>query len=312
MELVLKRNLDEILPAAIEFNFDELKQQLTAFVAKYEGKVVRPENEAEGKADRAGLNRLEAAFETARKRVKARCLAPYQAFEAKVKELTGLIAPVRNAIDEQLKAMETMRKSVKRGHVLVFLEEQIGDLKGIVNPERVWDERWLNATCPDSKWQTEIVTRIAAIRRDLDSIRMVAPANYLDAARFRYLETFDLPGVLSYLNERKEADARFAARLKAEQERVNAMQDELREAGRAAVEAAKAAEAEDAQAVQQEQQALPPEEDTPPPVPQADEPIEEYVLRFRGTRAQLLGLRDYMREHGIWYSKVAETGEAAE
>jgi len=308
MELILKRNLDEILPAAIEFNFDELKQQLTAFVAKYEGKVVRPENEAEGKADRAGLNRLEAAFDEARKRVKQRCLAPYQTFEAKVKELTGLIAPVRDAIDGQLKAMEEARRTERRTAIETFFAERVGDLDGLVPLARVWNEKWLNRTTTDGTWQSELLAVLTRIRQGLASVRGVAPDRYKAEAEAKFLETFDFPTVFSFLEERKRQDLMLEARRKRAEE----------EAARAR-EAARAQSAANAQETAQERPetapapASPAVVEPPAPPPPAPQPeIEEYVLRFRGTRAQLLGLRDYMRANGIWYEKVRVGTEVAE
>lgn len=302
LELQLYTNLEEALPAAIEFNFDELKAGLAAFVEKYRGKLIPPEAEAEGKSDRANLNRINAALDEARKRVKAKCLAPYAAFESKVKELQAVVAPVRDALDEQLKAIEERRRGDKRLVIEAFYDGRVGDLAGLVPLDRIWEESWLNKGCADSAWQTELTGRLEKIRQGLASVRGVAPEKYKAEAEAKFLETFDFPTVFSFLEERKRQDLMLEARRKKAEEEAAAREAE--EAARRAAAAQKPAEEpEDAVIVDE-----PPAPATKRTEPEPEE-IEEYTLRFYGTRAQLLGLRAYMKANGIRYERVADATE---
>ena len=90
MEFVMGNSL-ETLPKTIDFNFEELKGQLAESLALYTGLVVTEDGIKGAKEDRAKLNKLREALENKRKEVKRECMAPYTDFEAKVKELVGLI-----------------------------------------------------------------------------------------------------------------------------------------------------------------------------------------------------------------------------
>ena len=104
MEFVMGNSL-ETLPKTIDFNFEELKGQLAESLALYTGLVVTEDGIKGAKEDRAKLNKLREALENKRKEVKRECMAPYTDFEAKVKELVGLIDQPIAAIDAQLKAV---------------------------------------------------------------------------------------------------------------------------------------------------------------------------------------------------------------
>ena len=105
MEFVMGNSL-ETLPKTIDFNFEELKGQLAESLALYTGLVVTEDGIKGAKEDRAKLNKLREALENKRKEVKRECMAPYTDFEAKVKELVGLIDQPIAAIDAQLKEYE--------------------------------------------------------------------------------------------------------------------------------------------------------------------------------------------------------------
>ena len=89
-EFVMGRSL-EALPATIDFNFEALKLGLSQSLAKYDGLVVTEDDIKGAKDDRAKLNKLREALEAKRKEVKRECMAPYNDFEAKVKELVALV-----------------------------------------------------------------------------------------------------------------------------------------------------------------------------------------------------------------------------
>ena len=94
---------------AIEFNFDELKTELSTRLEKYNNLTYTEETIKQAKDDRAGLNKFKEAIETRRKEIKNLCLKPYNDFEAKVKELTGLIDQPILAIDSQIKNFDNQR-----------------------------------------------------------------------------------------------------------------------------------------------------------------------------------------------------------
>ena len=130
MEFVMGNSL-ETLPKTIDFNFEELKGQLAESLALYTGLVVTEDGIKGAKEDRAKLNKLREALENKRKEVKRECMAPYTDFEAKVKELVGLIDQPIAAIDAQLKEYEEKRRADKRAAILEIYEETVGELRAL-------------------------------------------------------------------------------------------------------------------------------------------------------------------------------------
>ena len=72
-------------------NFQELKTALTAVLERYEGMVYTEDRLADAKADKKELSRLRRDIDDRRKEIKKAYLAPYQDFEAQVKELLAMV-----------------------------------------------------------------------------------------------------------------------------------------------------------------------------------------------------------------------------
>lgn len=115
MEFIITNPTDESgYLKSIDFNFEEMKAELSANLEKYKNLVITEDKTKEAKADRAKLNTLKTAIENKRKEVKKLCLEPYNAFEAKVKELVSLIDEPILQIDTQVKKFEQQKKDEKR------------------------------------------------------------------------------------------------------------------------------------------------------------------------------------------------------
>lgn len=195
MELAILTPEDKFLKA-VEFNFQELKTELTNRLEKYEGLVYTESQTKEAKADKANLNRLKTAFEGKRKEVKAKCLEPYESFEEKMKELVALIEKPILQIDSGIKKFEEKQKSEKKETLKGFYSEYIGDLKSLVPFEKLFNEKMLNATVKVSDSQKEILNKIEQINKDLIVITELKSAFELQVKDF-YLRSFDLSGALS-------------------------------------------------------------------------------------------------------------------
>lgn len=96
-------------PAVIRCNFEDVKAQLSAKMAEYQGAVFTEESKSVAKAELASLRKTRDEIEKRRKEVKAQCLVPYNDFEEKVKELLEIIDEPICLIDGQLKEMEAER-----------------------------------------------------------------------------------------------------------------------------------------------------------------------------------------------------------
>ena len=101
MELVIK---EFTLPKAIDFNFEELKQELQNKMTQYTNCVYTDDQIVLAKKDLAHLRKFTKALSDERIRIKKQCLQPYEDFEAKVKALTNIVNEPISLIDKQIKS----------------------------------------------------------------------------------------------------------------------------------------------------------------------------------------------------------------
>ena len=122
MDFLVKTDLQSF-PKSIDFNFTEIKSELEEKLVKYKNLVVTEDGIKAAKADKAKLNKLATAIEDKRKEVKAICLAPYNDFEVKCKELVSLIKAPAVAIDTQVREFENIEKEKKYNELKAYFDE---------------------------------------------------------------------------------------------------------------------------------------------------------------------------------------------
>ena len=275
----------------IEWNNEEIKAGIAAMMEDYRGLVFTENTVGDAKKDRANLNKLKAAFEDERMRVKKLCMEPYNRFEKQLKEVTVLIDEPAKLIDAQIKEVEQMKREEKRKEVQELFKT-IGFQK-FVTIEMIWYEKWLNASVPLSKVESQMKDIMYRIGEEVGTI------NHLQEFSFEALEvykkTLDLTQAirkgkeLADIQKRKE-EARIA-REKAEEERKAA---ELAEQNAEPVAVTDATEVTTA-------------EDTAPGAPAVNTEEEngrDLDFRVWGTKEQLMALRDYMKENHLRFGKV--------
>ncbi|MEG1774195.1 MAG: DUF1351 domain-containing protein, partial [Oscillospiraceae bacterium] len=113
MKFTVTTDLEKVLPASIEFNFEQLKAELAVTLADYRSLVVTEDAISATKEKRAALNKLRNRISDERIRVKKQYLAPYDAFESRVKEIDAMISDPIRLIDSQIKAFEEAKKEAK-------------------------------------------------------------------------------------------------------------------------------------------------------------------------------------------------------
>lgn len=196
MEFRMGTDLETALPKTIDFNFEDLKAQLAESLTLYTGLVVTEDSIKPAKDDRAKLNKLREALENKRKEVKRECMAPYNDFEAKVKELVSLIDQPISAIDGQLKAFEEKRRSEKRAAVQSVYEESVGELRALLPFERLWRDEWYNTGVSMKKIREAITAAEDKAASDLEVLSTVE-SEFSEAVKLKYLEGLDLNAALS-------------------------------------------------------------------------------------------------------------------
>lgn len=237
MELKIFSPTDDTQVSTIAWNYDELKSELAAKLEDYKGLVYTDSQIIEAKKDKAALNKLRAAIETKRKEVKARCLAPYQAFETQIKEIVGMIDEPIALIDSQIKEYDAKEQERKKEEI-----KEAFDAAGFgsyVTLEKVWNPRWLNKSYSLKQIRQDLHDLQTRISDEVHTINSSLPDEYRDVAVQYYVKTLDLSASLAKAAEIKRINEE-AARRREEREAEKARA----EAARAAQEAAKAEEAQ--------------------------------------------------------------------
>lgn len=293
MEFKMSTDLAVVMPKEFVFNFDELKAELTERLHHYNTMIVTEEGVREAKEDLAKLRKLKEAMEGERKKIKSQCMAPYNSFEAKVKELTALIDEPIATINDQVKTYDAQEKAKKCEEIeAVYAEIVPENLQDIIPLSSIQDLRWLNKSTTMKSIREAIETRVKRTKVDMALIDGVNP-KYMAAVRTKYAQTLDITAALDYQDELLEAEKRFEQQEEARRQR---------EAQRAAwVNQAPRQEEKPPVAVQE-----PVREPVhaPAPQPHADERLYTLRLEFKLTRGQADALKQFLNSNNIGYTNI--------
>lgn len=298
MELKIISPQEDGFVKEILWNHEELRQELAVRTEKYQNLLLTNDDIDYGKKERADLRRFKEAIETARKEVKGRCLAPYQRFEAQLKEV---MAPVDNAIlvlDGQVKEYETEKRVEKMNRIRDIYDGQIGTLRGILTFDRILKKQWLNVSVSLKSVEKELTELVARVNNDLDTIDSLG-SRYDAQIRDVYVRTLDLSTALQEKTRLEEQEQRLAER-------------------RAAKEAEEAQRRERAAELERERQAYleagegrQPEAQEAAGAPGAGEaataqPVYMVGLEVYGSREQLELFQSFLNENSIFYQVTAK------
>ena len=178
---------------AIEWNYDELKAELSQKLEDYKGLVYTEEQIKEAKADRAKLNALATAIDSKRKEIKKQCLQPYEAFEAQIKDLLALIKEPVSLIDTQIKDFEEEKRKKKLEEVKELFEKlktEAGEELEFISFEQIFEDKFLNASLSLKMVETVISNKFNAIKHDIKTIAELK--EYSFEATEVYKETLNL------------------------------------------------------------------------------------------------------------------------
>lgn len=207
MELKVK---SMTFPDAIEFNFDELKQEITERASSYVGLVYTEEQIKDAKKDVANLRKFTKALSDERIRIKKQCLQPYEDFEMKIKELSGIVDKAIANIDTQVKGYEEQEKA-KKLEAVKRLWEALEPPSGM-KFEQVFKEKFLNKSCSMGTVMQYFKDDIARFNRDIVTLQNL-PEFSFEAIEV-YKTSFDLNMAISEgkrlagIQKRKEEAAR--------------------------------------------------------------------------------------------------------
>ena len=202
----------------IRWNYDDLKTAIAAKVEDYKGLTYTDEQMTEAKKDRAELNRFRSALDAKRKEIKKRCLAPYETFEAQMKELTHLVDEPIEMIDSQLAEYDNRLRAEKEEQIEALFEA--AQFQPFVTLERIKDPRWLNRSYKLSQVEQDMRDRKEQISNDVYLLNKLPESK---AALVIYEQTLNIRAAQAEAERMAQIQREAEARKKAEEAAQQAM-----------------------------------------------------------------------------------------
>lgn len=206
----------------IEFNFEELRENLSEMMDLYKDAVFTEESRDTAKKERTGLNNLRKALSDRRIEVKKEFTKPLDEFEGKVKELTALIDEPIALIDSQLAVFEEKRKEEKKAKIEKLYAESIGDLIEFLPLKKIYNTRWENATFTMKSIQEEMESAISSTDMAVNTIKEMN-SDAVEKALELFKDDLSLANAIAYINKHEQMKAEILAqeerRRKEEEER---------------------------------------------------------------------------------------------
>lgn len=210
---------------SIDWNFDELKEEITKKSSDYLNLVYSDDQIKDAKQDRANLRKLVTALEDKRKEIKKEVMLPYEDFAVKEKELVEIINGAIENIDTQVKGYEEGKRQEKLTKVKEIYKECISDLGRTVPFDKIFKESWLNVSTTLKSIKEEIITIREKIDGDLKIIN-TENSPYVYEMKEEYLKDFDLMAAMAKKQQLEDTAKKKA--LYEEQKKQEAEEKECR------------------------------------------------------------------------------------
>ncbi|MBS5620451.1 DUF1351 domain-containing protein [Eubacterium sp.] len=304
MELEIYNPTKENTVKQIDWNFEELKKEITEKAEMYGSLVYTDENIKEAKADRAKLNKFIKVLEDKRKDVKKMMLEPYTQFESQVKELVSIIGEANDNIASQVKAYteklrEEKREKVKEIYDKAMSVEGAEGIAEILTFGRVFKESFLNSSTTFKSIVNEIEDLRDRVRHDLEVIN-ADTGEYQFEMKQAYLKNLDMTEAISVKqqfeeNARKKAE--YEAKRKAEMEERKAREE---------AEAQKVVQAGKQVVVEQQPEETQQEVEATKIVEATVTEERKFAVSFKvyGTQKQLRELKVFLTSNNIEYGPI--------
>lgn len=201
MVFKLDRDVTQVIPQAIGFNYDELKAALTEQLSKYQGMVVVKGDKADAKKARSSLNSLSKALNDNRIVIGKEWNAPLDAFKKQVDELIALAKEPAAEIDKQIKAIEQVEREDKRKEIADYFHESGLDAKvaGLGEGDqlhRFFDDKWLNSSATMANIKKELSAKVTKVAGELKTVEAM-DVKHKDVLQAEYLRTLDIGTALA-------------------------------------------------------------------------------------------------------------------
>ena len=139
-----------ISTAGFNWNYDKMKEFITAITEKYDGLIVTDENLADMKKAKSELVSTRTKLTKFGKEVKAELKQPYDTFSKQIAELEDIVRSREAGLDEQLNKYEEKRRNDVISKIQAAYSKKAEEL-GLPYEKYhlIVEEKWLNKT---AKW----------------------------------------------------------------------------------------------------------------------------------------------------------------
>lgn len=271
----LQLQVTKSVAGSLETNIATLENFVTERLKEYSPELYEGDAQT-AKKDRAELNKAKEQIGTSRKALIAELMKPYSDFEKRCKALESMIADASSKLDIIVKAKEQEEKDAKKNLIVGIWESKKCE---VVSFEKIFNSKWLNKTAKLTDIENEIDTVIQKVYTDLKAIEKLT--SNAEIVKTRYLENLDLTDALEWGKQFEENHVKVQNEENTREEReheekiieqkkeLEEQQKDLTDKGRMAGLVADALEVE------------------------IKPTIKEYVVSFKGTESQMLGVKNY-------------------
>ena len=228
MELIIYAPKEDGFIKSIDWNFEDLKAEITEKASEYMDLVYSDSQIKEAKKDRADMNKFKKALDNKRKEVKKQVMDPYSAFEVQIKELIGIVDKAVENIDAQIKGYEEQIREKKLERCREIWKEEIGDLDRTVTFEKAFNPKWLNKTTSEKAIREEV----AALRDRVDhELKVIGSdfSKYVFEMKEEYLKEFDFAAAMAVKQKLEETEQKKKAIEEQEKKRKEELERKITE-----------------------------------------------------------------------------------
>ena len=213
----------------IEFNFEELKEELAITMSAYDGVEFTEDTANKGKKESATLKKIKKALSDRRIEVKKEYMKPCDDFEEKVKELTALIDKPIELIDTQIKVFDEKKRAEKQEKIKELFNELIGDLEEYLPLTKIYNAKWENISTTMKSIQEELESVISSTEMAVSTIKGMN-SEVVDKALEQFKQDLSLANAIAYINKHEQIKAEILAKeelkRKEEEERKRRAEEE--------------------------------------------------------------------------------------
>ena len=196
------------LPEKIIFNYEELKEGISAKVAHYKNLVYTDDQIKEAKEDRANLNKLKKALNDERIRLEKEYMIPFNTFKAQLNEIIKIIDEPVTMIDSQVKEYQENKKEEKRKEIVAYFDSVKEKLPDEIGLEGIFNTKWLNESVSMKSVKKEIDDIVCKIQVDISTINDLGELSFY--ALEKYFKSHNLNDSILFAKEQIELEKKKA------------------------------------------------------------------------------------------------------